>query len=224
MVECQPALYQPNQNNSTTITSTEKGTTSIEIKLQNIYGSTPISFKKEITKDNICTLSDKSLTCRNRCGCKINTVQVVEVLRFHIQEDLKWNSHVTEMTKKGAKRLYFLLQLKRAKVQAEEPVQFYVACIQSVLPHGCQVCHFSLPQYLTITFERILKRARRTIFGYEVHCSDALSRSGLVTLEQRRTELCKKLFNKIGENPLDILHPLIPFNEGPSKALRNSRS
>ena len=73
------------------------------------------------------------------------------------------------MTKKGAKRLYFLLQLKRAKVQAEEPVQFYVACIQSVLPHGCQVCHFSLPQYLNITFERILKRARRTIFGYEVH-------------------------------------------------------
>lgn len=47
MVEC-----QPNQNNSTTITSTEKGTTSIEIKLQNIDGSTPISFKKEITKGN----------------------------------------------------------------------------------------------------------------------------------------------------------------------------
>ena len=49
MVECQPALYQPNQNNSTTITSTEKGTTSIEIKLQNIYGCTPIIFIKEIT-------------------------------------------------------------------------------------------------------------------------------------------------------------------------------
>ena len=36
MVECQPARYQPNQNNSKTVTSTEKGTTSIEIKLQNI--------------------------------------------------------------------------------------------------------------------------------------------------------------------------------------------
>lgn len=66
MVECQPALYQPNQNYSTPITSTKKATTSIEIKLQNIYGSTPISLKKEITKDNICTLSDKSFTCRNR--------------------------------------------------------------------------------------------------------------------------------------------------------------
>ena len=100
MVECQPALYQPNQNNSTTITSTKKATTSIEIKLKNIDGSTPISLKKEITKDNICTVSDKSLTCKNRCGCKINTVQVVKLLRFYIQEDLKWYSHVTEMTKK----------------------------------------------------------------------------------------------------------------------------
>ena len=115
-MECQPALYQPNQNNSTTITSTEKGTTSIEIKLQNIYGSTPISFKKEITKDNICTLSDKSLTCRNRCGCKIHTVyKVVEVLRFHIQEDLKWNSHVTEMTKKRCQTLVFFIATKACK-------------------------------------------------------------------------------------------------------------
>ena len=128
------------------------------------------------------------------------------------------------MTKNGAKLLCLLLQLKRAKVHAEELVQFYVACIQSLLPYGCQVCHFSLSQYLTITFERITKRVLRTIFGYEVHCSDALSRSGLVTLEQRRTELCKKLFMKIGENPLDILHPLIQFNGRPSKALRNSRS
>ena len=57
MVECQPALYQPNQNNSTTITSTKKETTGTEIKLQNIDGSTPISLKNEITEDNICTLS-----------------------------------------------------------------------------------------------------------------------------------------------------------------------
>ena len=87
------------------------------------------------------------------------------------------------MTKKAAKRLYFLAQLKRAKVPPEELVQFYVACIQSVLLYGCQVFHFSLPQYLTFSLERIQKRALRIIFGYEVHYSDALARSGFVTLE-----------------------------------------
>ena len=113
------------------------------------------------------------------------------------------------------------MQLKRAKVPPEELVQFYVACIQSVLPYSCRVFQFCLPQYLSLTCEQMKKRALRIIFGYEVHYLDALFRSGLVTLEQRRTELCKKLLNKIVENPLDALHPLIPFNEGPSKDLRN---
>ena len=35
----------------------------------------------------------------------INTVQVVKLLGFYIQGDIKWNSHVTEMQKKAAKRL-----------------------------------------------------------------------------------------------------------------------
>ena len=62
------------------------------------------------------------------------------------------------------------------------------------------------------------------IFSYEVHYSDALSRSDLVTLGQRGKQLCKKRFNKIVENPLDVLHPLIPFNKRPSKNLTNSRT
>ena len=49
----------------------------------------------------------------------------------------------------------FLEQLKRAKVPPEELVQFYLVCIQSVLLHGCQGFHFSLPHYLSLTFERI---------------------------------------------------------------------
>ena len=54
----------------------------------------------------------------------------------------------------------------------------------------------------------------------KVHYSDTLSRWGLVQLHQRGTELCKKIFfNKIVENSLDVLHPLITFNELPSKDL-----
>ena len=73
-------------------------------------------------------------------GCKIETIQTVKLSGFY-------QSHVTEMTKKAAKRLYFLVQLKRAKVPPEELVQLYEACIPSVLINGCQVFHFSLPQF-----------------------------------------------------------------------------
>ena len=55
-------------------------------------------------------------------GCKIETILTVKLLGFY-------QSHVTEMTKKAAKRLYFLVQLKRAQVPPEELVQFYVVCI-----------------------------------------------------------------------------------------------
>ena len=103
--------------------------------------------------------------------------------------------------------MYFLVQLKRTQVPPRELVQFYVACIQSVLLYGCQAFHFSLPQYLSLTFERIQKRALRIIFGYEVHYHDALSRSGLV----------------IVANPSNILHPLIPSDEECFTDLRNSR-
>ena len=66
-------------------------------------------------------------------GSKIHTVQVVKLLGVYIQEDLKWNSHVREMTKKMPNTCIFSVQLKHAKVPPEELVQFYVACIQSVL-------------------------------------------------------------------------------------------
>ena len=69
--------------------------------------------------------------------------------------------------------------------------------------------------------------SQRIIFGYEEHYSDALSRSGLVIdcyVRAKKAELCKQLFNEIVDNLLDVLHSLIPFNERPSKNLRNSRT
>ena len=56
--------------------------------------------------------------------------------------------------KKAAKRLYFLIQLKRTHVPAKDLVCFYIACIQSVLLYACQVFHYSLPEYLSSALER----------------------------------------------------------------------
>ena len=63
----------------------------------------------------------------------IDLVKSVKVLGVIIQDNLKWNQHVDATVKKAAKRLYFLMQLKRAHVPAKDLVSFYIACIQSVL-------------------------------------------------------------------------------------------
>ena len=68
-------------------------------------------------------------------GSKVSSVRGAKLL----------GAHVFETIKKAVKRLYFLTQLKRAKVPPSALAKFYVACIQSVLLYGCQVYHYSIP-------------------------------------------------------------------------------
>ena len=52
-------------------------------------------------------------------------------------------------------RLYFLRQLKRAKVPSNNLLLFYVTCIRPVTEYACQVFHDSLPQYLSDELEKL---------------------------------------------------------------------
>ena len=138
---------------------------------------------------------------------------------------VKWNSHTDATVKKAAKRLYFLVQFKRAEVPSQELVQFYVACIQSILTYACQVYHNALPEYLSLSLERIQKRAKCIIYGYDLSYKEALAKSGLSNLYQRRSELCQTFFNTIFINSADKLHALLPFNASkPSVTLRKNRT
>jgi hypothetical protein len=121
----------------------------------------------------------------------------VEILGVTVQDDLKWNLHVDTSIKKAAKRLYFLVKLKRANVPVKQLTNFYVACVRTVLLYACQVFHHSLPEYLSINMERIQKRAMWIIHGYDTPYEQALAISRIPSLSQRRDELCSTLFDKI---------------------------
>ena len=49
-------------------------------------------------------------------GKEVELVTSAKLLGLTIANDLTWNDHVTEITKKATKRLYFLTQLKRVGV------------------------------------------------------------------------------------------------------------
>ena len=53
-------------------------------------------------------------------GDALEVVDSVKLLGLNISSDLTWNIHINEILKKASKRLYFLLQLKRAKVTRTE--------------------------------------------------------------------------------------------------------
>ena len=63
----------------------------------------------------------------------IKLVKDAKLLGVTISGDLTWNAHTTEVTKKAAKRLYFLVQLKIARVPQKGLCLFYITCVLSVI-------------------------------------------------------------------------------------------
>ena len=62
-----------------------------------------------------------------------------KLLGVTISNNLRWNGHINEIIKKVSKRLYFLSQLKRARVAKQDLVLFYTSCIRSILTYASPV-------------------------------------------------------------------------------------
>ena len=88
----------------------------------------------------------------------IEVVPSAKLLGVMLSNDLKWNLHVEMICKKVAARLYFLRQLKRAKVPTNDLLSFYTTCIRPDAEYACPVFHTALPQYLSDQLERLQKQ------------------------------------------------------------------
>ena len=168
---------------------------------------------------------DFSKPCRSFQPISINNKSIdvvpsVKLLGLTISEDLKWNQHVMDICKKVSSRLYFLRQLKRAKVPSKELVLFYTTCIRPVTEYACQVFHNSLPQYLSYEIEKLQKRAFRIIFP-ELHYQEVLDLLNIPTLYDRRETLTVKLFSDIVINDQNKLRTLLPPENSSDLPLRN---
>ena len=92
-------------------------------------------------------------------GQELEVVQNAKLLGVTITDNLSWNLHINETITKASKRLYFLRQLKGARVSTSDLVRFYTCCIRSVCDYAVPVFHSSLPNYLINDLERVQKRA-----------------------------------------------------------------
>ena len=129
-------------------------------------------------------------------GYAFEIVKSLKILGATVRNDLKWNGRVDNITAKASIGIYLLKQLKRAGIDRKSLIQFYCACIRSILEYACQA---SLPAYLSDQIERALKRVLGILFP-EVSQSKALEEAGFKTLFHRRERLCSILFKQIVEN------------------------
>jgi hypothetical protein len=119
---------------------------------------------------------------------EIEVVPSSTLLGLSTSNDFKWNTHVENVCKKVSSHLYFLRQLKRAKLQSKDLLLFYVTCIRPVAEYACEVFHDSLPKYLSDDLEKLQRRACRIILpghSYE----NALNELSLTSLADRSSNI-----------------------------------
>ena len=155
-------------------------------------------------------------------GGSIAVTEKAKLLGVIINNSLTWNDHVEELVKNAGRKLYFLTQLKRARVTPQDLVAFYCACVRSSLDYACAVFHFSLPQYLQTELERIQKRALFTIYP-GLSYAEALVEAGIESIQDHQRQLSINLFCAISENPDNKLNKLVPPIITPNYNLRKTR-
>ncbi len=101
-----------------------------------------------------------------------------------------------------------LYQLRRSGFCPKDLLRITLV-IRPVVEYACPMGHTILPNYLSDTIENIQKRSLRIMhpgLDYET----ALTVTGIPTLRERSTDICKDYFNKINKNPGHKLHGLLP--------------
>ena len=122
---------------------------------------------------------------------------------------------------KASQRLHYLRVLKRSGFPETELVQIYIARLRSILGYACQVWHPALTQHLMHDIERVQIRALR-IINPSLSYWQSLDKHNLQTMEQRRINLCKRMYCKI-KDPDNIIHHLLPAKKEHVYNLRHKR-
>jgi len=158
---------------------------------------------------NFSTKINDNLSAVKINGKQIDTVSHAKILGLNVSNDLKWNCHIDEITKKARSRLYCLRQLKRSGLGNNELSQFYRTCIRPITEYACPVYHNSLPAYLSEDLETIQKRAMR-ILQPELTYKAALTKYRLSELATRRNNITNKLYQSIANDKNHKLNKLLP--------------
>ena len=152
-------------------------------------------------------------------GKELEVVPSVKLIGLNISHNLTWNKQVDEVLNKAGKRLYFLVQLKRAKVPPMDLIIFYKACIRSVSDYAIPAYFHALPKYLKNEIIRLEKRALAIILpgtNYRTACK-VLS---LTPIEEHHIKLCGNLFSDIVSDSKHKLHHLLPPLKDSNYSLR----
>ena len=155
-----------------------------------------------------------------RNGKEVEIVESAKLLGVTISNNLSWHAHIKEVVKKASKRLYYLVQLKRARLPAKDLVLFYTSCVRSVMDYAVPAFYHSLPQYLKNELIRLEKRAISIINPGMDHSATG-EILNIKPIEEHHNFLCKNLFDNVTKDPNHKLYDHLPQKHNWHHDLRN---
>ena len=142
----------------------------------------------------------------------IETVSETKLLGTIITNDLKWNKNTDNIVKETNKRMQILHKATKFTNNIRDLKQIYMLQIRSKLDQSAIVWHSSLSQKNRNDLERVQKSALRCILGDSYRgYKDALEKLGLMTLEERRKQMCFKFAKQCLK--LDKMKKFFPRNK-----------
>ena len=153
-----------------------------------------------LTKTKEVVLGPPSITSNllsiSASSYQIQRASEAKLLGVHIDSNLSWHTHVEAIVSKAIQRLYFLKQLKRARVPHAQLLHFYISVIRPVLEYAVPVWHHLLTKSQTDNIESVQKRALRVIYPFsnDMSYSNYLDLADIASLSTRRNELSRNFF------------------------------
>ena len=151
-------------------------------------------------------------------GCDLELVTEHKVLGLVITSDLKWHSHVEQITKKARQRIWTLRRLRKLGFENDILLDVYVKEIRPILEFSCPVWSGSLTIRNREEIETVQKTVIKFMLGYQyTSYTEACEMLNVEKLTDRREKLCKKFAFK------DLKKPNSIFEKKPATSLRSSK-
>ena len=122
------------------------------------------------TKDMLLTFRKSPTTPDSLYLGNCERVNVFKLLGAWFQDDLRWNHHIEEMTKKANRRLFLLRECRKANLPKDVGITLYNTKIRPLLQYASPVWG-GLPNYLSEEVQRVQDRSLSIIGVPRIACA-----------------------------------------------------
>ena len=133
----------------------------------------------------------------------MNVVRKTRVLGLTLQDDLRWNSHINEITSRAQGKLYLVKRMMNNGFNLEFMIDFYNKEIRSILEYGAIVFHHGLTQSLSQKIENVQRHFLSLLSSHiqqKFSYSEAKIFFFVEPLSLRRETLCQRFIKTTLKN------------------------